>query len=337
MLPVRLHGPRLPPRPPAAETTATAIQPPVALTTAKATTAAETTAAQANVAATRQQRPETTPELQAERENWQPAARRPASLLLHPSLLPTLLARADSLPPLPVMAVRRWAVQALAGPALTSRQLGARPQATLPVPSSTFVPRSVTSNGSAENEQATAGFGAEVQLQRLLTGRWSLGTGLGYQAFATSQTVNLHVMYDASVTGTFRLDSTGTLAVRNTYHFITLPLRVGYQLGTERARLRYGLRAGADVAFYLGGRSTEGSASGTVSRNWGASGSPYRPFSLALSLGAEVRYRLAPGWELLAQPTLTHFVTSVARPVSGYVPRYPVAATALVGVAYWLH
>lgn len=235
------------------------------------------------------------------------------------------------------MAVRRWAVQALAGPALTTRQLGARPAfTTLPGPANTFNPRTVTSSASVENERATTGFGAEVQLQRQLTGRWSLGTGLGYQSFATRQTVEVHVMYGSPVANNIRPDSMGTLVLRNTYHFLTLPLRIGYQLGTERARLRYALRAGADVAIYLGGRSTEGSSSGAVSRSWGPSGSPYRSLSLALSLGAEVRYRLAPGWDLLAQPTLTHFATSVARPASGYVPRYPVAATALVGVAYWL-
>ena len=49
-----------------------------------------------------------------------------------------------------------------------------------------------------------------------------------------------------------------------------------------------------------------------------------------------MRYQLAPGWELVAQPTLTHFATSLARPASGYVVRYPLAASALVGVAWWL-
>lgn len=258
-------------------------------------------------------------------------------------MLPPVLGRADSLPPLPVAAVRRWAVQALAGPALTSRTLGSGQLAyatplgtTYSLPAIGNTSRNVVSSTSAESEQAAPGFGAEIQLQRQLTGRWSLGTGLGYQAFATTQVVNVRVVYASTVASNLRPDSVGTASVRNTYRFLTLPLRVGYQLGTGHARLRYGLRAGADLAFYLGGRSTEGSTYGSISRNWGAAGSPYRPLSLALSLGAEVRFRLAPGLELLAQPTLTHFATSVARPWSGYAPRYPVAATALVGVAYWL-
>ncbi|MCI1186874.1 PorT family protein [Hymenobacter sp. DH14] len=255
------------------------------------------------------------------------------------------MARADTLPPLPTAPVRRWAVQALAGPALTSRTLASRQLASAAPsaassasPTSNLNTRDIKSTGVPENEQAAAGFGAEVQLRRQLNGRWSLGTGLGYHAFATNQTVNVRVVYrgTSSANASFKPDSVSMLAARNTYHFLTLPLRLSYQLGAGHRRLRYGLQAGADVALYLGGRSTEGSSTGATSRGWGASGSPYRPLSLALSLGAEVRYRLAPGWELLAQPTLTHFATSVARPSSGFVPRYPLAATALVGVAWWL-
>ena len=270
---------------------------------------------------------------------WQPARPRVAIVVFQPAGAPAQLARADTLPPLPVALGRRWAVQALVGPALTARVLGTRQLAYAPVPATTSFPNSSPtrlSNSTTEDERATSGFGAEAQLQRQLNGRWSLATGLGYHAFATSQTVQVRVVYDAPTASVSRPDSVGTLRARNTYHFLTLPLRVGYELGAGHARLRYGLRAGADVALYLGGRSTEGSAYGGTSRNWGASSSPYRPLSLALSLGAEVRYRLAPGWELLAQPTLTHFVTSVARPSSGYVPRYPLAASGLVGIAHWL-
>ena len=161
-------------------------------------------------------------------------------------------------------------------------------------------------------------------------------SGLGYQVFATTQPVLVRVAYSSITANYSPPDSVGTLAVRDTYRFLTLPLRVGYQLGTGHGPLRYGLRAGAEVAFYLGGHSIEGSTPGGTGRSWGASGSPYRPLSLALSLGAEVRYQLAPGWELLAQPTLTHFATSVARPSTGYVVRYPLGASVLVGVSYWL-
>ena len=239
--------------------------------------------------------------------------------------------------PLPVARLRRWAVQAVAGPALTSRTLASRGLEASPGPSAYTIDRSVQSTGRPQAEQAAAGFGAEIQIQRQLNGRWSLGTGLGYQAYATSQTVQVRVVYGSTNPIINRLpDSLGTVRVRDTYHFLTVPLRLGYQLGTGRARLRYGLRAGADLTVYVGGQSAEGSTCGCVERRWGASGSPYRPLGLALSLGAEGRYQLAPGWELLAQPTLTHFVTSVAQPASGYVPRYPLAASVRVGVAYWL-
>ncbi|WP_460504391.1 hypothetical protein, partial [Hymenobacter agri] len=165
----------------------------------------------------------------------------------------------------------RWAVLALAGPALTSRALGIDQRsyaATSPTnlpgvgPSNISYGPKRTSTWQPENEQAASGFGAEVQLHRQLSGRWSLGTGLGYHAFATNQTVDVRVKYGATATSNaLRPDSVGSLQVRNTYHFLALPLRVGYQLGAGHPRLRYGLRAGADVAFYLGGRSFEGNSS----------------------------------------------------------------------------
>ena len=279
-------------------------------------------------------------------EIWPAASTRATALQLPSLALPARLARADTLPPLPVALARRWAVQALAGPALTSRTLGfgqlsyAAVSPTTPPstgPSNNPFTRKATSTWQPANEAAASGFGAEVQLHRQLSGRWSLSTGLGYHTFATSQTVDVRVTYGPPVaTSNFRPDSVGSLQVRNTYHFLTLPLRVGYQLGAGHPRLRYGLRAGADVAFYLGGRSFEGTSPGRTSSSWGASGSPYRSLSLALSLGADVRYQLAPAWEIVVQPTLTQFATSVAQPTTGYVSRYPVAATALVGVAWWL-
>ena len=275
------------------------------------------------------------------RAAWQSGVPRVAELVLPPFPVPAQLARADTLPPLSVAKVRRWAVQVVAGPALTGRALGAGQLSyasgqTPPYLPSNGVTHNLFTTSSVEHERAATGFGAEAQLQRQLNGRWSLGTGLGYQAFATNQAVRVRVLSGAPTASNPSPDSVATIAVRNTYHFLTLPLRVSYQLGAGHARLRYGLRAGADLAFYLGGHSTEGTSYRGSSSSWGASGSPYRPLSLALSLGAEVRFQLAPRWELLAQPTLTHFVTSVARPSLGYVPRYPLAATALVGVAYWL-
>ena len=260
--------------------------------------------------------------------NWQPARPRVTALVLQPSGAPGRLVRADTLPTLPVAAVRRWAVQVVAGPALTTRMLGTGQLDYTAVPNSSFSPiinnpgRITLSTSSAGNERAAASFGAEAQLQRQLNGRWSLSTGLGYHVFATTQTVQVRIVYGSPAAGNFLPDSVSSVAVRNTYQFLTVPLRVGYQLGSGSPHLRYGLRMGADVALYLGGRSTEGSA--------------YRPLNLALSLGAEVRYQLAPNWELLAQPTLTHFVTSVARPSLGYGPRYPLAISGLVGIAYWL-
>ena len=180
------------------------------------------------------------------------------------------------------------------------------------------------------------GFGAAIQVRHQLTGRWGLSAGLGYQEYATSQTATITTWQKAGYQSGVGLRPDSMVVsksrLRDTYRFLTLPLRLSYQLGTGHARWRYGLLGGADVALYLGGTTSDG----IIRKQWGSSGSPYRSFSLALSLGAEVRYRLAPRWELLAQPTATFFVNSLARPASGYAARYPLAASGLVGVAYGL-
>jgi hypothetical protein len=95
-----------------------------------------------------------------------------------------------------------------------------------------------------------------------------------------------------------------------------------------------GLLGGFDAAIYLGGTSTEGSPCACQTQTWGASGSPYRSLSLAASLGAEVHYRLAGPWQLLAQPTASYLLTPLAKPVSGYSIRHLFGATALLGVSY---
>ena len=192
-----------------------------------------------------------------------------------------------------------------------------------------------SSTYSAAREEPAAGFGAEVQVRRQLTGRWGFGAGLGYQVYATAQTVTATTIWRrTNYAQNIQPDSiaVSTTRPRDTYRFLTVPLRLSYQLGTGNPRWRYGLLAGAEVAIYLGGTTTEGGSR----KQWGSSDSPYRSLNLALSLGAEVRYRLAPRWELLAQPTTTIFLNSLARPASGYVVRYPVAANGLVGVAYGL-
>ena len=193
----------------------------------------------------------------------------------------------------------------------------------------------MTSTYSATREVPAAGVGAEVQVRRQLTGRWGFGAGLGYKVYATAQTVTITTWRRTTYTQqNIRPDSmeVSTTHPRDTYRFLTVPLRLSYQLGAGSPRWRYGLLAGAELAIYLGGTTTEGGSR----KQWGSSGSLYRALNLALSLGAEVRYRLAPRWELLAQPNATIFLNSLARPASGYVVRYPVAAGGLVGVAYGL-
>ena len=262
--------------------------------------------------------------------------------------LPTLQAAPEAPRLSPAQVPRRWALEVLAGPALTYRRLGAAARPDYPVPSSSspttnFYTRTGTTTSVTEQELPTGSFGAQVQVRRVLTGRWSVSTGLGYQEYATR--LNLRTVpatiRTISPTGVLVLnvaDSAKVSAVRlrDTYRFLTVPVRASYRLGAGGRHLGLGLLAGADVAWYLGGASAEGSACGCTSQALGRTGSPYRPLSLALSLGLDLRYRLGPRWELLAQPTASYFLNSLARPTMGFVPRYLLGGSALLGISYGL-
>ena len=280
---------------------------------------------------------------------WNRLQPRTSKLLQAPTPPPATLASADTLlRPLRV-ARPRWAVQVLAGPALTYRQLGAASSpvvqaAPTPFPSSaptnTFYNQAGQRTSIAAQERPSAGVGVQVQVQRVLNGRWTLSAGLGYQEYATKLNLQL-VPANASaippITSTPRItDSTQirTAKLRDTYRFLTVPVRLGYWLGPESGRFRGGLLGGADIALYLGGATTEGNPCGCTSQTWGATGSPYRAASLALSLGADLRYRLGPRWEVLAQPTATYFLTSLAQPTSGFTPRYLLGGSTLLGISY---
>jgi hypothetical protein len=254
--------------------------------------------------------------------------------------------------PVPAV-VSRWAVQLVAGPGVTYRHLGTSslfyPAATLATPSpgtsinsSGSVVRSFTtaSASAAELERPALGYGAQLSIRRSLTPHWTLSGGLGYAEYATGlalRQVNAsqitRASYDFAFIDSLSRTNGTTIRQRDTYRFLTVPLRAGYAWTTGR-RWQVGLLGGFEAAIYLGGTSTEGSACACQPQTWSSTGSPYRSLSLAASLGAEVRYRLAGPWQLLAQPTASYLLTPLAKPVSGYSIRHLFGATALLGVSY---
>ena len=250
------------------------------------------------------------------------------------------------------MAASRWALQLVAGPALTYRQLGTS-QLDVASPTPTAVP-GVRSNLFSNNgervsvnslERPAAGFGAQVQVRRVLNGRWAVSTGLGYQEYATSLAITTVTVPTSAVPPFVGSSSPGTAApvatqtrsyhLRNSYRFLTVPVRLSYQLGPG-GRFRAALLAGADVAVYLGGATADRSSCGCETQAWSATNSPYRSLNAALSLGLDLRYRLAPRWDLLAQPSGTYFLTTLDKPAAGLDTRYLLGTGALFGVSYGL-
>ncbi|RZL08808.1 MAG: hypothetical protein EOO62_14750, partial [Hymenobacter sp.] len=167
-------------------------------------------------------------------------------LLLPEAARPTIpAARPDSA--LPARAPRRWSVLVLAGPTLSYRTLGAAP--TLAAGHPDF----------ARLERPALGLGAQVQVRRVLSGRWALAVGVGFHEYATQ--LALSVKDSASYT---------SVRQRDTYRLLTLPVQFTYALGAPRGRLALGLLLGAEPGWYLGGRSTEGSDCGCQQRGYPA-------------------------------------------------------------------
>lgn len=184
----------------------------------------------------------------------------------------------------------RWALEVLAGPTLSYRQLG---------PDS--------ANGISRYERPAAALAAQVQARYALTPRLFLAGGIGYAEYRTQFNLLLQQQQ--------RRDSiTVTRAVkqRDVYRYFTVPVQVQYQLGGQ-GRLQYEAQAGASLDVYAGGR-TSGSTACTCEQqqNWSSAGAPYRRLGLSLTAGLGVRYALTPRLTLLAQPMGRYSVLSVS-------------------------
>lgn len=230
----------------------------------------------------------------------------------------------------------RWAVQALLGPALTYRYFGAATTAASPGPTVFFT--AFTPPTPIEKlERPALGAGAQLSLRRAIGKHWALGAGLGYTEYATR--LVLRQVPAAADTAIRFIPPNQPPAVptnihrRNTYRFVTVPLRAAYTWPLT-GRWRVGALAGVDAALYVGGSSTGGSACACQTQTWGSTDSPYRRLNLGVSLGAEVRYRLTDRWELLAQPTASYLLSPLAPANTGYSSRHLLGGTALLGAAF---
>ena len=69
-----------------------------------------------------------------------------------------------------------------------------------------------------------------------------------------------------------------------------------------------------------------------------ATGSPYRPWSLALTLGLDLRYQIggaASRWHWLAQPTARYIITPFVRSDAvNYTQRQPFSLGLLTGFSW---
>lgn len=259
--------------------------------------------------------------------------------------LPTRLAAiADSTKPTARLN-HRWALLAVAGPTLSYRTLRQ--------------PRNTGRPDVAQFERPAAGFGAQLQVRRVLSGRWALAAGLGYQQYATRLT--LQVVSAPPNTTSFPTSNypqpqvSQSVQSRDTYQLLTLPLQLSYGLGVPGRHWQMAVLGGVEPGYYLGGSSTADNtySSSVNNANNGslsladfynqrtysnASSSPYRTWNLGLSLGLELRYRRAPTsrWQVLVQPTGRYVATPFLRADAADYSRQPFSLGLLAGLGWEL-
>ena len=127
---------------------------------------------------------------------------------------------------------------------------------------------------------------------------WTPNNDTLYQVIITHDTVHYMTQNVRTRVETWRERREQQL--RPTYRFWTIPVAVQYDVLCA-GRWRAGVSAGAQVLLYRGADQPALTADGTyVLRRTGPRDGPFRPVSVALSTGLNVRYRLTDRLSLLA-------------------------------------
>jgi hypothetical protein len=201
-----------------------------------------------------------------------------------------------------------WAIQALGGPTVSYRKLGA------------------TMRRMEQLERPAAGYGMQLGVARTLTPRLSLSIGIGYTEVAAGLYLRLQ-----------KVDSVPliTTRLRDYYRLLTVPVEAHYLLGNT-ARWRYGLQAGTAPALLLSARTTEGGACNCQQQQWQPSDSTrrFRQVNLTLTAGAFVGYQAAPGLWLMLRPQAQYFLNSITDPISGRATRHPWSMGVQGGISF---
>jgi hypothetical protein len=242
-------------------------------------------------------------------------------------------------------APRRWAAQVVAGPTLSYRTLN---QPLVPNPAD-----------ASRLERPATGMGAQVQLRRTLSGRLALATGLGYQQYASR--LDLEVVTNPSRGSSVVTTVVQSVHRRDTYNLLVAPVQLSYALGVG-GRWQVAVLGGFEPALYLSGLSTDAAASPlanapvstpnpsstpnssptTYSYDYtqriysGPAASPYRAWSLGLSLGLDLRLRPTPAsrWQLLVQPVGRYIATPFMRETATDYSRRPFSVGVLGGFSW---
>jgi len=201
----------------------------------------------------------------------------------------------------------KWALQVLAGPAVSYRKLGANARRV------------------EQLERPAAGYGAQFGVARSINPRLSVSAGIGYAEMATSLFLRVQ-----------KADSLppATVRFRDYYRLLTAPVEAHYLLGNS-TRWRYGIQGGVAPALLLSARTTEGGACNCQQQQWQPSDSTqFRRINLTLTAGAFAGYQAAPGLWLTLRPQAQYFLNSITEPTSGRAASHPWSVGVQGGISF---
>lgn len=219
----------------------------------------------------------------------------------------------------------RWALEVLAGPALSYRRLVADSAA----------------GGVARYERPALAWAGQAQVRYALTPRLHLLAGLGYAQYSS----RLHLLLRQPLPDSAAGSTERVVRQRDVYRYVTVPVQAQLEL-SRGGRWRYGVLAGASLDVYAGSRSSSGLPCACTQQTWSVgSRGPYRQLGLSATLGLQVRYALTPRLTLLAQPQGRYSVFSITNsdavsppslpaPGSQASARHPFAVGILTGFSF---
>ncbi len=149
-----------------------------------------------------------------------------------------------------------------------------------------------------------------------------------------------HPSYDSNASNRLRLshfhgNNGNDVSLKQSHHYLSLPLEVGWRLNRREQRLDYTLWAGLSTDLFLRARNQRTNGEGEVTYHVGEA-SAYRHLSLSGSLGLQFSYRWNQRWSGFVEPRFQKSLYSQTRSNSN-LELSPQGLGLAFGLKYWIY